>query len=51
MNSKASLLLWSLPTLAVVNDAIVTIAVVKDDGMHPNIRKGDLVVVDRTKTK
>ena len=51
MNGKLSLLLWSVPTLVLLNDALFTISLVKDDGMHPAIKRGDLVVVDRTKTR
>jgi len=51
LRSRLSLFLWSAATLVMVNDAVFTVSRVKDDGLHPTIRKGDLVFVDRTGTR
>jgi hypothetical protein len=48
LSTRIKVLLWALPTIVLINDEVVTIAMCKDDGMQPNICRGDLVIVDRT---
>jgi signal peptidase I len=45
--SRLKVILWAVPTMIMINDAVVSIAMCKDEGMQPTIRRGDLVLVDR----
>ena len=40
-------ILWGVPSLVMITDSIVSINLVNDDGMHPTMQRGDLVIVDK----
>jgi hypothetical protein len=40
-------LLWVFPTLLFISDEFTSLSLMKDDGMDPLIKKGDVVLVNR----
>lgn len=40
-------MLWSIPAVIFINDSLFTLSIVKDNGMAPVMKNGDIVLVDR----